>query len=76
MKAVLVIDVDDKYLGKEISLIKFTDNNGIYCSEELKPIPEKRILPEDQTTGTAYGVDPWFSDGWNACLDEITGETE
>lgn len=42
----------------------------------LRPLPQKRILPEEQTIGTNYGEEPWFSDGFNACLDEILGGTE
>lgn len=42
----------------------------------LRPLPNKRILPEDEVVGTNYGEEPWFSDGWNACLDAMTGETE
>ena len=41
MKAILIIDVDDKFLGKEISLIKFADGNAICCSEKLKPLPQR-----------------------------------
>ena len=72
MKAILVIDVDDKYLGKEISLIKFTDGNAIYCSAELKPMPQKKEVSDDSYV--ADYVD--FDLGWNACIDTITGETE
>ena len=65
MKAILVVDVDDKYLGKEISLIKFTDGNAIYCSEELKPMPQRKEF-DNQI--------PYEKGGWNDCLDEIVGE--
>lgn len=46
MKAILVIDIDDEYLGKEISLIKFTDDNAIYCNTKLKPMPQRKIVGE------------------------------
>ena len=42
----------------------------------LKPIPNKRILPKSEVDGTNYGEEPWFSDGWNACIDEIGGKRE
>lgn len=42
----------------------------------LRPLPQKRILPKEMTEGTNYGEEPWFSDGFNACLDEILGEKE
>lgn len=68
-KAILVVDVDDKYLDKEVSLIKFTDGNAICCSEKLKPVPKQ--------------LDPGISDeyvnycqGFNDCIDEILGEEE
>lgn len=77
MKAILVIDVDDKYLGKEISIIKFADNNAIYCSEELKPLPPK-ITKEYWTCedGTERYDAKWRkceARGYNACIDEILG---
>lgn len=37
----------------------------------LKPMPEKRILPRWEVENTNYGEEPWFSDGWNACLEVI-----
>lgn len=37
----------------------------------LREMPEKRILPKSQVDYTNYGEEPWFSDGWNACLEEI-----
>lgn len=37
----------------------------------LKEMPEKRILPSWQVNNTNYGEEPWFSDGWNACIEEI-----
>ena len=78
-KAILVIDVDDKYLGKEISLIKFADDNAIYCSAKLKPMPEKlsyscvnpatcELELEETIAIRAY------NDGYNNCIDEILGE--
>ncbi len=76
MKAILVIDVDDEYIYKEVSLIKFTDDNAIYCNKKLKPMPQKRILPHHMVDYTNYGEEPWFTDGFNACIDEILGEEE
>ena len=38
----------------------------------LKPMPNKRRLPKSEVDGTNYGEEPWFSDGWNACIDCIT----
>lgn len=38
---------------------------------DIRPLPEPRILPKNETDGTEYGLDPWFSDGWNECLEKI-----
>ena len=39
----------------------------------LKPLPQKREPKEEWLN--EYHRDE-FADGWNACIDEITGETE
>lgn len=67
MKAILVIDVDDKYLGKEISLIKFTDDNAIYCKGELKPLPQEK---EEKCYPSNEYIEA-FNQGYNQCLEEI-----
>lgn len=49
-------------------------SNEIYAKPDwcpLKPLPEKR---EVENAYTNYGEEPWFSDGWNACLEEIEHE--
>lgn len=70
MKAVLVIDIDEKYIdsfGTEIQFI----NQKYNCKWELKPMPEKN------TWGiTKNGHVTEYAEGWNDCLAEITGETE
>lgn len=74
-KAILVIDVDEKFLGKEISLIKFTDDYAIYCSEELKPLPKKYIKIAQIENGIVKNNEEiQFMRGWNDCIDEISGE--
>lgn len=82
MKAILVL----KEMPKECDECPLYDGAwGVYCmatnepvkAEEkpswcpIKPIPEKRILPSWQVNNTNYGEEPWFSDGWNACLEEL-----
>ena len=87
MKAILVIDVDDKYLGKEISFIKFTDDNVIYLSgEELKPMPQKKDFFEEYMKVDRSMCKQEFDKvqeelrhqilGYNYCIDEILGDTE
>lgn len=73
MKAILVIDempnVCENCLLNIDGLCAGTREpiHSIGCP--LKPMPEKR-----ENLGTAYSVA--HTNGWNACLAEITGETE
>ena len=73
MKAIILIELDEKHLPKQANDL-YDRLKGYKC--ELMPLPEKRILPKEEIANTNYGEEPWFSDGWNACLKEITGETE
>ena len=68
MKALIVIDIDESHLFKESNDL-FERLQGYEC--ELKPIPEKRVLPHEMVDYTNYGEEPWFTDGWNACIEEI-----
>ena len=64
MKAILVVDVDEKYLnaiGTEIQFI----NQKYNCKWGLKPIPEKK--QHEDEIDYEYG----YIDGWNECLEEI-----
>lgn len=70
MKAILVIDIDDEYLCKEVSVIKFTNGNTIFCSEILKPLPEKMKVDYDTIT-SAEVTEKVVAMGYNACIDEI-----
>lgn len=81
MKAILVIDVDDEYLGKEISVIKFTNGSAIFCETLLtpplifKPLPQKKEIREKHSLIDAIPVA--VRQGYNACIDEILeGEEE
>ena len=47
------------------------DERYVHHMCPLKEMPEKRILPSWQVNNTNYGEEPWFSDGWNACIEEI-----
>lgn len=77
-KAILVIDVDDEYLDKEISIIKFTNGNAIYCSEILKPLPSRTTKEywtcEDGTDRYDAKWRKCEARGYNACIDEILGK--
>ena len=37
----------------------------------LKFLPPKRIVCNHDTN---YAEEPWFSDGWNACVDYLEGD--
>ena len=90
MKAILVIDMP--MMCCECKFFRFANNddwgssetictiNGKHCENgidyklrvcPLRPLPQRKeegYPNDDYTIGKA--------DGWNACLDEITGETE
>ena len=68
MKAIILIELEDEHL-----LIQTNDLydrlKGYKC--DLRPLPqriEQGYPTDDYTIGKA--------DGWNACLEVITGETE
>jgi hypothetical protein len=69
-KAVIVIDVDEEDIGREVNYISVKGGGMSYIvgakdSQVLiRPLPMKSIWVND------------YSDGWNDCLDAITGETE
>lgn len=66
MKALILIELDDAHLLKEANTI-YDRLKGYKC--ELKNLPERK---------TPNGSD-LFNDyvwGWNACLEEITGDKE
>lgn len=77
MKAILVIDVDEKSIGREVNYIRVQGNGYSYIVKavgedvRLKPLPQKRTQPKYEDS-----ISLGFRNGWNACLQEITGETE
>lgn len=84
MKAVLVIDMPETcgecvmrhstvswgYAWADVCRLNWKEHTGegrpSWCP--LKPLPKKRDV---ENAGTNYGEEPWFSDGWNACIEEI-----
>ena len=75
----LEIDIDEDETIEELGInyLLYRSDGKIITGDmgaSLRPLPEKRILPEDEVAGTNHGEEPWFSDGWNACIDEIAGE--
>lgn len=75
MKAVIVIDVDENKIGNEVNYISIGDT-VLYIGKKVrvKPLPERK---ETMYGWQYYGlIEEYRKEGWNACLDEITGETE
>jgi len=69
MKALIVIEIPDDHLGVTLNDL-FDRLKGYKC--DLKPMPKMVEVPDD-----AYVADYLdFDLGWNACLEEITGEEE
>ena len=81
MKAILVIDMPTNCRSCD-KLVRKGCLKGDYRKDErpkqcpLKEMPKKRKLPADMVDYTNYGEEPWFTDGFNACLDELLGEEE
>ena len=87
MKAVLVIDMPDGVSLDEWYAVKVTvdrlktteeelmqgipfDESKTFKFVPLRPLPQKRINKD------CLVVHEIWNEGWNACLDAITGETE
>lgn len=92
MKKILILDVDSCYfcpcssaevgwlgnITRSVCQAKGEENtvfmDGVSGVPEwcpLKPMPNKRV-PDGSETDQIYGCYV----GWNACIEEITGETE
>ena len=67
MKAILVIDVPNEHLWKTLNDI-FERMKGYKCL--FKQMPQKYCTDGDDIEEDSY----W--QGWNDCLEAITGETE
>jgi hypothetical protein len=71
VKAVLVIDVDDDMIG-EVDYTVLNKKEMVNGRAELRPLPNRK---ED----LHYPCNEYLqavNEGWNACLDAITGENE
>ena len=73
VKAVFIIDIDSNKIGNEINYISIGDSVIVLpANARVKPLPDRK---ED----LHYPCNEYLqavNEGWNACLDEITGETE
>jgi len=72
MKAILVIDMPT-HCGECPVKCRMRGINHVPTWCPLRPLPHKREPKEEWLN--EYHRDE-FADGWNACIDEITGETE
>lgn len=69
MKAILVIDIDEKYINSFGTEIQFI-NQKYNCKWKLKPMPER--VKENVMKGMPN--EEWqmlYDEGWNDCIKEI-----
>lgn len=89
MKAVFVIDVDEDELGEAVATITAEENDiTFFARGVIRPLPCKKymrqmpsdVLEKDKRKRDfiihKVDVDNSYVEGWNDCLDAITGETE
>ena len=76
MKAILVIDVKERDIGRKVNYISVQGGGYSYIvgtmgmDARLRPLPEHRVSVIDDLYVKGR------CSGWNECLSEITGETE
>ena len=69
MKAILVIDLPEEYMGSDIDVKLYCKNQTIHerYVNKLKPMPQF-IWHEE---GKENECEEWYKNGWNYCLEEI-----
>lgn len=78
MKAVLVIDVEEKDIGRKVNYVSVQGGGLSYIvgtmgeDVRLRPLPKEWEIDYDLD----FGGDIDFGMGWNHCLQEITGEAK
>lgn len=72
MKAVLVIDMPEDYMGSVIDVRLYGSEQIVHEKyiNKLKPMPTYDWHEE----GKENECEEWYRNGWNACLDEIEGQ--
>lgn len=82
MKAVLVIDVEEKDIGRRVNYVSVQGDGYSYIvgtmgmGVQLRPLPKKKIVLEHHIGGyTVNGIEMAEAHSWNACLDAIAGES-
>lgn len=77
MKAVLVIDVEEKDIGRKVNYVSVQGGGLSYIvgtmgdDARLRPLPSFKAVDLNDSRDVVM-----FCHGWNTCLAEITGETE
>lgn len=80
MKAILILDVPEELVDKIGTKLRIVGEE-YNVDWKLKPLPKKKNEEQYQDFGNGTSM-YWTSEvinqnkGYNACLDEITGETE
>lgn len=75
MKAILVIDIDEKIHNSNVTSISFENKETIFFMKEVKfkPMPERKYVFQGMKGYTRMVNE---CKGWNDCIDEILGEEE
>lgn len=69
MKVIAICNLPD---GIKLDHAWFTAEDGYYAQKvKIKPLPPKLVAYGYLDVGNEDGL---YEKGWNACLDEITGE--
>ena len=92
MKAILVIDINDDIKKYSVDVFKQNEDGDVMLEVatdlSLRPLPCKepmRQMPSDVLEKGKrkrdfiihkVDVDNSYAEGWNDCIDSITGETE
>ena len=86
MKAILIIDIPDKYKFSDfqevITDLWFKGKNSfirnysyMHRGVELRPLPKRRN-PYEYPDTVSFEKAQWHANGYNQCLKDILGETE
>lgn len=79
MRAILVIDVEEKDIGRKVNYVSVQGGRMSYIvwtmgdDARLRPMPSKLVPFGYLDAGNEDGL---YEKGYNDCIDEITGETE
>lgn len=65
MKAILVIDLPEEYIGSVIDVKLYSEEKVVHehYVNKLKPLPQKK--------NTDFHPNVVYANGWNDCLEEL-----